>query len=121
MIREYPGFSRWTSTSHKWTDIVRFLREPEIMGKSHVTHSIFRYSALRKTVDEYFFTDGWGTDMSFATAFLCRYDLVATDEVLFDKRVVRASDRPDRPDPMVVDRPSRHIFPLIETVSYIRE
>lgn len=121
IIREYPGFSRWSSTNRKWLDLVHFILEPEIMGKSHVTHSIFRAPALRLMMREYFMNDRWGTDTSFATGFLCRSDLLASDEVLFEKRVVRDTDRAQAADPMVVRRPQRHIFPLIESVSYVRE
>lgn len=121
VIREYPGFSRWTSTQNKWKDIVRFLMEPEIMGKPHVFHSIFRRSALGETIKEYWFNDKWGTDMCFGLAFLARYNLIATDEVLFDKRVVRPTDNEKHVDHIVIKSPSRHIFPLDESITYIHE
>ena len=121
VIREYPGFSRWTSTQNKWKDIVKYLLEPEVMGKSLVFHSIFRRSALNKTIKEYRFNDKWGTDMCLGLAFLARFNLIATDEVLFDKRVIRPTDNEKHVDPIVIKSPSRHIFPLSESKTYIHE
>lgn len=121
VIREYPGFSRWTSTKNKRKDIMKYLLEPEIMGKAHVFHSIFRRSALSKTINEYWFNENWGTDMCFGLAFLTRFNLIATDEVLFDKRVVRPSDNEKEANPIVIKNPNRHIFPLTESVKYIHE
>jgi glycosyltransferase involved in cell wall biosynthesis len=121
VIREYSGFSRWTSTQNKWKDIIKYLFEPENMGKSHVFHSIFRRKALSDTIERYWVNDTWGTDMCFGLAFLTRYNLVATDEVLFDKRLARQTDIKEHVDPIVINNPSRYIFPLSGSIAYILE
>jgi glycosyltransferase involved in cell wall biosynthesis len=121
VIREYAGFSRFTSTGNKWKDIIKYLLEPEIMGKANLVYSIYRRDALNKTVKEYFFKSVWGSDMCFNLAFLTRFNLVATDEVLFHKRLVRPSDNEKQADPIVIEKPYRHIFPLKESLRYIRE
>lgn len=121
VIREYEGFSRWTSTSNKWKDIIKYLLEPEILGKPHIFHSIFRTNVLIKTINEYWFSEKWGTDMCFGLAFLSRYNLLATDEVLFDKRVIRSSDVESHADPMIIKDPTRSIFPFYGSKDYIIE
>ncbi len=117
----YPGFSRFTSTNNRIADLVRYLWEPEIMGKAHVFHSIFRKSSLDTVVSEYFITEAWGSDMCFGSLFLTHYKLLATDEVLFHKRVIRPSDNPTVLNPIVIQEPSRHIFSLEKSLDYIRE
>lgn len=121
VICEYSGFSRWTSTRDKRNDIIKYLLEPECMGKSHVFHSIFQRDALSKTIKEYCWNSNWGTDMCFSLAFLARFNLIATDEVLFYKRLIRSSDNEKQADSILTKNPNRSIFPLKESVKYIHE
>jgi len=121
IIRDYPGFSRFTTTRNKIKDIIRYLFEPEIMGKSNIFHGIFRRNALEKIVQEFFVSDVWGSDYCFNLALLTRFDLIGTDQVLHYKRVIRLSDIEMRIDPIVIDHPDRHIFPFSESGKYIRE
>ena len=121
VIREYPGFSRWTSTQDKRKDVKNYLLEPGNMGKAHVFHSIFRMDALRKTVDAYWTPGVWGDDMCFSIAFLTRFNLIATDEVLFNKRVIRKDDNREKANPMPIMQPNRDTFPFYESATYIRE
>lgn len=121
VIRNYEGFSRWTSTSNKTRDIVKYLFEPEIMGKSHMFHSIFRTTALRKVIPLYFMTEAWSTDVCFALAFLARNNIIASDEVLFHKRVSRETDCKDKVEMLVVKRPGCDTFPFNRSFGFIRE
>lgn len=121
VIREYPGFSRFSSTPNKVKDIVKYLFEPEIMGKSNIIHGIFRRDALDKTIQEYYFPDVWGSDYCFNLAFLTRFNLIGTDQVLHYKRVIFASECKEHVTPTLIDNPNRHIFPFKESLTYIRE
>jgi glycosyltransferase involved in cell wall biosynthesis len=117
-VREYRGFARFTTTSEKAEDIRRYLLEPEILGKANLIHGVFRRDALRQTSKAYRYHSGWGTDMCFILAFLARFDLIATDEVLMRKRI----NTPAGPHgKIVITDPSRHIFPLSRSIPYIRE
>ena len=107
VIREYPGFSRFTSTQDKRKDIIKYLFEPGIMGKPNIFHSIYRRDALSKTIKEYPLNSEGGSDMCFNLAFLTRFNLIATDEVLFHKRVVRESDEEIKVNPIVINNPYR--------------
>lgn len=121
VIREYPGFSRFTSTRHKVRDIIRYLLEPEVMGKANLFHGIYRRSALADTIAVYFFNNARGSDMCFNLAFLARFDLIATDEVLFHKRIERATDQEQAVDPIIIKDPSRHLIPLQQSLRYLYE
>jgi glycosyltransferase involved in cell wall biosynthesis len=112
VIRELPGSSRFTSTDNKKEDIVRFLKEPEGMGKANIYHSLFLREALDATLKEYPIRKGWGTDFSFSLAFLARFNIIGTDEVLFYKRAIRRSviDHPDFVTPIVIRNVNRYTF-----------
>ena len=118
IVRDYEGFARFTSTSNKTNDIREYLLEPEVLGKANLIHGIFRSQALGRTIEAYRFNRGWGTDMCFILAFLVRFDLIATDEVLMRKRisVPAAIDGKIR-----IEDPTRHIFPLARSIQYLRE
>jgi glycosyltransferase involved in cell wall biosynthesis len=118
LVREYDGFSRFTSTSSKRNDIRAYLLEPEVLGKANLIHGIFRRQALGRTIEAYRFNRVWGTDMCFMLAFLARFDLLATDEVLMRKRIRRPAAKNDM---VLIEDPSRHIFPLAQSVAYVRE
>ena len=121
VIREYPGFSRFTTTRHKVRDIIRYLLEPEVMGKANLFHSIYRRNALAQTITAYFPNRTWGSDMCFNLAFLTRFHLIATDKVLFHKRIERITDSEQSVAPIIITDPSRHIVPLRKSMRYIYE
>lgn len=121
VVREYPGFSRFSSTENKRNDIVKFLNEPEIMGRANIIYGIYRKPALAKTVEQYFFSKIWGSDHCFVLAFLLRFKLVCSDEVLLYKRVVGENDKMRRPQMIVIAYPNRRIFPFKKSFGYIHE
>ena len=45
-LRSYPSFKRFQSGALKCIDLVRFLWEPEVMGKANLIYSMFRPSFL---------------------------------------------------------------------------
>jgi len=122
VIRTYPGFSKYTSTSNRTKDIIRYLLEPEILGKSQIFHSLFTRQSLKTTIREYWINENWGTDHSFNAAFLARFRILGSDDVLFHKRVVL----PNTENGFYIslelkDNPAKHIFPFKESVTYILE
>ena len=86
--RSYPSFSRFQSSALKFVDLIRFLWEPEIMGKANLIYSVFRRRALSDAVD--IFRErpsSWGSDMNLFYCFLCRSNLVIDDRLVLQKRV----------------------------------
>jgi len=85
VYQKYPSFERFTSSDNKENDIIKFIEEPEIRGKCNLMYSIFRTSCLKDTINAYFLNDSWGTDNSFMIAFLTRFKIKCSKEVLFHK------------------------------------
>jgi len=122
VIRLLPKYSRFTATSDKRSDVLKFVLEPEILGKANMMYGIFRMDALKKTVNDYFFPENcWGPDDCFVLAFLARFNFICTEEVLFHKRVANSNDDKDNPVLIVVHNPARHIFPFKKSRKYIYE
>lgn len=112
-IKTYEQFSKFTSLKNKKKEIFRYLKEPGLPGKPNITHSLFRTNAVKETAHQYFFSNNYASDIAFNLAFLAKYNLIITDEILFHKRVVRKHvvDTPDKVIPLVSRRANRTITP----------
>jgi len=121
VIREYSGFSRFTSSGDRWRDIIKFLYEPEILGKANIFYSIFERKALKNTIEKYFINEKWGSDYCFNLAFLSRYNIYCSNEVLLQKRIKRDSDNVKIKNLIVIDSPTYHIFPFFKSIEYMKE
>ena len=119
-VREYPRFSRFTSTGSRTRDVYRFVCDPEILGKANLIYSLFRREALQREVRLRGFGTCWGSDMCFNLAFLSRHDIHCDDEVLFYKRVIRDDDDARNPKEISIELPNRYIFPLSQSWPYFR-
>jgi hypothetical protein len=82
---------------------------------------LFQKEAIKTTADEYFFNESYSSDTVFNLAFLVRYNLIATDEVLLHKRTARKSiqDRPDKIIPIAPKKP--HAMKPKRMIRYIYE
>ena len=88
LARSYPSFKRFQSGAWKFIDLIRYLWEPEIMGKANLFYSIFRRQALSEVIDIFRERPStWGSDMNLVYGFLCRSNLVVNDQVVLEKRV----------------------------------
>ena len=114
LARSYPSFERFQSGRLKFVDLIRFLWEPEIMGKANLIHSIFRHQALAEAIDlfrERPFT--WGNDMNLVYGYLCRSNLVVNDQVVLQKRVPTETVEP-------VSDGRLQLYPREERATYFR-
>lgn len=88
VVRSYQSFKRFQSGALKFVDLIRFLWEPEIMGKANLIYSIFRRQALSEVIDVFRERPStWGSDMNLVYAYLCRSNLLVDDQVILQKRV----------------------------------
>jgi hypothetical protein len=112
VVREYPSFKRFQSTILRPLDLMRFLWEPEIMGKANLIYSIFRRQALSEVID--IFRDRpltWGTDMNLVYGYLCRFNLIVDDQLVLQKRVpTEVVDSVSRPRSQIYPREERAIY-----------
>lgn len=89
VVRLYPSFKRFQSGALKIIDLIRFLWEPEIMGKANLIYSIFRRDALSPVIDAFRKRPlTWGGDMNLVYGYLCRSNLVIDDQVVLRKRTL---------------------------------
>jgi glycosyltransferase involved in cell wall biosynthesis len=112
VARHYPSFRRFQSSTLKFVDLIRFLWEPEILGKANLIYSVFRRQALSEVVD--IFRDlpsSWGSDMNLVYGFLCRSDLIVDERLALRKRVPAEVVNPS-PDPRT------HRYPREERAIY---
>ena len=85
-ILEPPSLSRFSSTPNKRTDIVKYLRAPRIMMKDCITYSIFERDTLLN-IANYLFNNPGGNCSEFRTAFLTRYNIAISSDILFHKSI----------------------------------
>jgi glycosyltransferase involved in cell wall biosynthesis len=116
VIRVYPSFRRFTSTSLRPIDLVKFLWEPEVMGKANLIYSLYRRHTLTSVVRDFKLMEPtWGLDMAFVYAYLCRHRIIVEDDIIFKKRMDTDKEAHD-PVPF----PREHIYPWTEAESYFR-
>jgi len=112
-LRKYPSFNRLSSTGVTAMDLVRFLWEPEIMGKANLLYSVFRRDSLGEIVNIFKeLPPAWGSDMALIYAFLCRNNITIDDGVVLKKRI-HTSDKVS-----VVRNPRVFIYPKSEARKY---
>ncbi|TAK49871.1 MAG: glycosyltransferase family 2 protein [Xanthobacteraceae bacterium] len=80
--------ARFTSTGDRQRDLERFLREPEILGKSHPLYGLYRTDELREAARSLGFGahDRWSEDVIMVFSMICRHDTVAIGEPFLYKR-----------------------------------
>ena len=118
VVRQLPSASRFATTQNKKKDIINYVLEPESTQKANLFHSIFQRNAVREVFKEYVFNTTEGSDICFILAFLTRFNLIATDEVLFYKRVIRSDDNEHE---VHLHHPFVSMFPVGKSIEYIRE
>jgi glycosyltransferase involved in cell wall biosynthesis len=112
VVRSYPSFKRFQSGTLKTIDLMRFLWEPEIMGKANLIYSIFRRQALSVVID--IFRErpsAWGSDMNLVYGYLCRSDLLVDDGLILKKRIPAETVEPvDNPRYLHVSPEGRAVY-----------
>jgi glycosyltransferase involved in cell wall biosynthesis len=115
VIRTYPSNSRFGSTRSKLRDLVRFLWEPEVMGKCLLLYAVYRRDALQEVVgalQSWPYT--WGLDNAVAYGFLCRHNIVVEDDIALGKRF-HTNAKTYR-----VDDPRAAVYPWSEAPIYFK-
>jgi len=89
VIRNFDGFSRFTTTGQRMADIENFLDDPEILGKANLIYGLFKTPALHQCIEACWDDAGFldhGGDVVFLFSYVCRNPIVAHDEVHLHKR-----------------------------------
>lgn len=106
------AFTQLRSTGDRMADLERFLWAPEIEGKGgHPIYGLFRPSAARASAKAMSLGSKprFNDDVMFVFAFLCRYNMTATDRpLLFKHTRSRRVDQRPRFFPSDYSFPRRH-------------
>lgn len=112
VVRTLPGFSRFTSRDERRVDALRYIAEPEILGKANLIYGLYRTAALKSVVETCWehAQFKWAGDVVLCFAFISRYPVVATDEVLLHKRLsTSCSEKLHTRDPRTYLVPIRYV------------
>jgi len=113
VIRSYPSNTRFSSSRSRFRDLVRFLWEPEVMGKCLMLYAIYRRDALADVADALKSRPyTWGLDNAIVYAFLCRHDIVVEDDIALGKRIHTQAEL------YRVDDPRSAVYPWSEARTY---
>ncbi len=88
-VRDYPSFGRFVLNDRIAT-VVRYLLDPEILGKANLLYSVFRLASVREFILGFLnlpIAENYGGDMALVLGLLCRTALAVDDRVLFHKRI----------------------------------
>ncbi len=86
--RNHFSLQKFSSTEHKNLDLLRYIFEPEFMGKANLFYSVFAREALASEIERWRKTglDFWGSDIVFIFGFLSRFSIFIDERVMFQKR-----------------------------------
>jgi glycosyltransferase involved in cell wall biosynthesis len=120
VCRHYQSFNRFDSGgATRFRRVMEFLREPEIQGKANLIYSIFRRPALSEVWKACpMREDIWGGDMCTVFAFICRYDLIASADVLLHKTVATDSKEIIVGKETWIDSPGRKAGGYVRTMTH---
>jgi hypothetical protein len=100
IVREIPNLANFSSSKNKFYDLLKFIFQPECLGKANIFYSVFRRTALAKALDRSRpYLGNWGFDILFVYAFLVRSDIKIDEHPYFYKRVALSDIDFDPIDP----------------------
>jgi len=117
-IRNYPGWLRFTKEK-KFKLLIRFVFEPEILGKANLMYSLFERNFCIN-VWNCFFDDRdftWGADNGFVLCALMQTHFSSVEDILLLKRLLRSDDSVDIVRPLKII-PFFGVFPFLESLDY---
>jgi len=103
---------------NKFFTALKFLWDPEIMGKACMVYGIYRTIICRQVWDLYPINNNYASDVSFVYGVLSRSKIYIDERILFHKRYERDDDEPNNPKSMNVKNPFRIIFSLKDLIPY---
>lgn len=125
-LRELTEVSK-LSGRHGILQIIKYVLQPEILGKGNLMYSMFKIAVIRKVWGIYPQRMEWGSDYHFSLAIISHFNIFVDDKVLFKKRLgghsSRNSTKDDNPDTVkrvTIKNPKNHIFPFGRFRTYFK-
>ncbi len=113
VVLSYPDFPDLAGPRSLWTTL-RFILDPEVLGKPNFMYSIFHLPAARVAWSFFPQRKVWGADILFSLAAISHFGVAIDPRVLFHKRLGGYSD-PEKARgnaPINLENPKDHIFPV---------
>ena len=112
---EYPNFPNLSGPKNLHT-VIKFVLEPEVLGKPNVFYSLFRLDCARKAFSYYPHQKKWGADILFSLAAISHCGIIIDKRVLFNKRLGGYSssgkNTPTLGENNIIKNPKNYIFPI---------
>ena len=100
---------------------LKFLWDPEIMGKACIIYGIYRTFLCKEVWNLYPMNNNYASDVSFVYGIISRTKIYIDEQVLFHKRHVREDDESDNPRSMNVKHPYKVILSLKDLIPYTND
>jgi glycosyltransferase involved in cell wall biosynthesis len=122
LIRKFPSMTRFSSSQYKFLDLLKFLIEPESLGKTLIVHGIFRRKKLSEISNIYFWTkkNHW-TDNSFVFGLLTKIDIYCSEKVMLYKGILDEDHYQRTPEPYVMGWKDYAGVPTKNYLFYVNE
>jgi glycosyltransferase involved in cell wall biosynthesis len=91
VVRQYESFNRFSSLK-TWKNRLKYLLEPEILGKSNIFLGLYRYSVISDIMSRVGFSEMY-SDYVIAYRIVSSSHLSVTNKVLFHKRSDSGNDK----------------------------
>ncbi|MBU3968889.1 glycosyltransferase [Patescibacteria group bacterium] len=99
--------------------IIRYILQPEILGKCNIMCSLFRFPAIKKIWEIYPQRQEWGSDYHFSLAAISHFGIFIEPRILFKKRhggfsnpLSTINDKENIIRKIEIKNPKNHMFPF---------
>ncbi|MCR4306580.1 MAG: glycosyltransferase [Candidatus Yonathbacteria bacterium] len=100
-------------------NVIRYVLQPEILGKCNLMYGLFRTMVARETWQAYPQRQTWGQDYMFSLALIARHKVYVDEKILFKKRLggfssphALAYDMATSVKKIEYKNPKNHMFPF---------
>ncbi len=107
--------------------IIKYILQPEILGKCNLMYSVFKTKAIKKVWEIYPQRMVWGSDYHFSLAIVSHFEIFIDKNILFKKRLggfsspeLNKNDTPDKAKKIIIKNPKNHIFPFGRFKQYLQ-
>ena len=115
------------SGKSRFLSVVRYVLQPEILGKCNLMYGLFQTSVIKTVWKAYPQRHVWGHDYMFSLALISRFKIHVDNKTLFKKRLGGVSspnatlnDKKDNFRKLEYKQPKNHIFPFGRFKSYFK-
>ena len=112
LIREINNLHKLSGRANLWS-VLKFVYNPEILGKGQFMYGVYRLNAALKTWEYYPQRGGFGSDVLFSLAAIAHFGVFVDKKVLVHYRLGGYSNPQNKDiEEEIIVNPKNHIFPV---------